>query len=79
MCSDMIHQALRPRISPVTLGAGELLPPNVSLYMSTEMSSLGKGLFTLRAVIGMISFVDSTVCLQGTRLGEGLVTGGAGE
>ena len=80
MCSDMKHQILRLRESLVTLGAGELLNPQVSFfYMCRQVSSLGKSLFTLRAAVGLLSCVDSIVSVQVTVVGEGFVTGGAVE
>ena len=51
----------------------------VSFYMSPQVSSYGKSLFTLRAVVGLLPCVYSTVCVQASGLGEGLVTEGAGE
>ena len=65
--------------SLVTLGAGVLLLAQVSFYMFPQVSSYGKSLFTLRAEEGLNSCMDSNVCVQATGLGEGLVTGGAGE
>ena len=47
--------------------------------MCPQVSSLGKRLFTLRAVVGLLSCMDSTVYVQVIGLGEGLVTGGAGK
>ena len=60
--------------SLVTLGAGVLLLSHVSFYMALQVSSLRKSLFTLRAGEGLLPCMDSTVCVQVTGLGEGLVT-----
>ena len=68
MCSDMNHQVLRPRESLVTLGAEVLLLPIVSLNMATQVSFLGKNLFTLRAGVGCLACVDSNVFFQVSRL-----------
>ena len=87
MCSDMTHQMLIQRESLVTLGAGVLLLLYVSLYMPPQASPLcefvyassGKRLFTLKAGVGLLSCMDSTVFVEVTGLGEGLVSEGAGE
>ena len=48
----MSHQIVGLIESLVTLGAGVLLHPHVSFYMSPQVPSLGKSLFTLRAGVG---------------------------
>ena len=65
--------------SLVTLGAGVLLLPQVSFYMAPQVFSLGKFQSTLRACVGLLSCMASTVCVQATGPDEGLVTGGAGK
>ena len=47
--------------------------------MMSKVFFLGKSQFTLRAAVGLLSCMDSTVYVQVTGPGEGLVTGGAGE
>ena len=68
---------LRLRECLVTLGAGVLLLPNVSFNMCSQVSSLGKCLFTLRVGVGLLSCMDSAVFVRAIGLGEGLVTGGS--
>ena len=46
--------------------------------MCPHGSSTGKTLFTQWAGVWLHSSVDSTVLIQATGIGEGLVTGGAG-
>ena len=66
----MNQQMLRPKESLVTMGAGVLLFPHVSFYMSPQVSFLGKSLLTLRAGVGLLSCVDSQVLAQVTGQGK---------
>ena len=75
----MTHQTLRLIEGFVTQGTVVLLLHHMSFYMVSHVFSIGKSLFTLRTGEGLLSCVDSTVFVQGTRIREGLVTGGAGE
>ena len=61
MCFDVIHQIARLRERLATGGAGILLLPHVNFFMCPQASALGKSLFALRAVLGLLSCVDSTV------------------
>ena len=79
MCSNMNHQVLRLRESLVTVSTGVMFLGHVSFYMFPQVSYHGKSLSTLRAGEGLLSCMDTTVFVQGARLGKGLVTGGAGE
>ena len=64
VCSDMNHKIARLMESPVTLGADVLLIPHVNFYMSPQVASIGKILFTVRAGEGLIPCVDSTVIVH---------------
>ena len=62
----MNHQITRLIESLITVGARILLLPLVNFYMAPQVYSLGKILFTLRAVVGLLPCVDSTVFVQVT-------------
>ena len=68
----MSHQISGMIESLVTLGAGVLLHPLVSFYMSPQVSFRGKRHFTLRAGVGLLPCVDSQVITQ--VIGEELIS-----
>ena len=56
---------------------GVLLLPHVSVYSALQVLSVGKSIFTLRALVGFLPCMDFTVFVQVIGPGEGLVTWGA--